>query len=109
MALDGNFFVGNRFEKVTLQWQGGTVPFMQRNTFDHCLLEMPEGRDLPNPELSKCDLIKKPEVVVDAKTVGAPSKMQRFGCQTRNPDGTVTFTAGGECGGDAGFVGPLQP
>jgi hypothetical protein len=108
VALDNNFFVDNSFEKITFQWQGGTLPFMQGNTFFQCVVELPEGRELPpNSELSHCALVKKREVVVDASTVGAPSKMQTSGCQTKNPDGTMTFTAGGGCGNDAGFIGPL--
>jgi hypothetical protein len=108
VALDENFFVDNNFKNVTFQWRGGTFPFMRGNTFDQCVVELPEGRKLPpDSELSRCDLKKEREIVVDDGTVGAPAKMQKSGCQTKNPDGSVSFRAGGECGNEAGFTGPL--
>jgi hypothetical protein len=112
VALDNNYFVDNSFEGVTFKWRGDNFPFMHANTFDQCAVELPEGKDLPpDSELrGKCRLIRKPEVVVEPTTVGAPVKMQTSGCVTKNPDGTVSFTAGGNCGSTAGFFGPpLQP
>jgi hypothetical protein len=112
VALDNNYFVSSHFEGVTLKWRGGTLPFMHANTFDQCAIELPEGKDLPpDSELNgQCRLIRKPEVVVDPSTVGAPAKMQTSGCVTNNPDGSVSVRAGGSCGSTAGIFGPiLQP
>ena len=63
IALDGNLFVGNRFDRATLRWHGGSF-FMRRNIFKDCVLELPNGAELPRgSELEgKCTLERKDDI-----------------------------------------------
>lgn len=111
VALDNNYFVNDSFEGTTLKWRGGNF-FMHGNHFKDCVLEMPEGVQLqPGSELDgKCRLVRKPEVSVEPGTVGSPIKWETFGCKKIEPNGGITFTAGGSCGNAAGMFGPtIQP
>ena len=60
VALDGNIFVADTFDHVTLRWGGGPV-IMLRNTFKDCVLEMPAGLNLPdNLEVNgKCGIERR--------------------------------------------------
>jgi hypothetical protein len=63
VALDDNIFVGNTFDHVTFRWRGGAV-FMRRNTFRDCVIEFPEGLNLPdNLEVNgKCSIERKADI-----------------------------------------------
>jgi hypothetical protein len=111
VALDNNYFVRNRFDGVTLKWRGGAF-FTSGNSFGQCVIELPEGKELPSgSELTgKCALVRKSEIIVEPTMIGSPKKMRTFGCIKQNPNGGVTATAGGNCGNQAGVMGPsLQP
>jgi hypothetical protein len=75
IALDDNFFVGNTFDHATLRWRGGYV-FMLRNTFKDCILQLPNGIELPRgSELEgKCSIERNDNVDIDG-IVGARLQM----------------------------------
>ena len=111
VALDNNYFVDSKFDGAILQWRGGPF-FMRKNSFNDCVVELPENLNVPSDsELhGKCRLVRKSAVAVETTTVGSPKKYKVAGCRKKNPDGSMTFTAGGGCGPDAGLVGPpIQP
>jgi len=88
VALDNNVFVGNTFDHVTLRWLGGSF-FMLRNAYNDCVLQLPEGVELPHdPELvARCSIERKP--TIDIYTiVGARPQMMVGSCVKWNSDHT---------------------
>jgi hypothetical protein len=75
VALDNNLFVGSTFDHVTLRSLGGSF-FMLRNIYNDCVLELPEGVELPpNSELvGKCTVESKTNIDVYT-IVGARPQM----------------------------------
>ena len=112
VALDNNYFVRNRFDGATLKWRGGHL-YMAANSYGQCVLELPEGKNLPpGSELNgKCTLVRKSKVTVEFTVVGSPKGIQTSGCAKQNPNGGVALTRGGNCGSGATITlpSPQQP
>lgn len=74
VALDGNLFIGDSFEGVTLKWNGGSF-FSYRNTFKDCVLELTSNaREHLHPELSTCRIVRNSVVDLPPGTIGLPSR-----------------------------------
>ena len=72
VALDGNLFVADSFDGVTLKWNGGSF-FSYRNTFKDCVLELTlDAQVFAHPELATCRLVRKPVIELPPGTVGMP-------------------------------------
>jgi hypothetical protein len=73
VALDGNLFIGDSFEGVTLKWNGGSF-FSYRNTFKDCVLELTsKAPEHLHPELSTCRIVRNAVVDLPRGTIGLPS------------------------------------
>jgi hypothetical protein len=102
VALDNNLFIGNTFDHVTLRWLGGSF-FMLRNVYNDCVLELPEGVELPHdPELiARCRIERKPKIDIYT-IVGARPQMSVGSCIKWNPDHSCAQVS-------SLALGPMQP
>jgi hypothetical protein len=105
VALDNNLFIADTFDHATLRWLGGSL-FMLRNSFKDCVLELPDGVELPvDSELvGKCSIQRKENSKIDVYTiVGARPQMFLGSCVKWNPDHKC------EQYSSMGLMPPIQP
>jgi hypothetical protein len=112
VRLDGNYFVNNRFDSVTFRYSGGEcfLPPPPLNEGRNCKLALPIGTIIrPGcAAASSCEQLPQSGPQSDGPdVVGAPIRVESTRCRRMNPDGTITFYVGGECGNTAGMTGPV--